>query len=149
LLILELTETTLMLNVKDTVVQLTLLKQLGVRLAIDDFGTGYSSLAYLQQFPIDILKIDRCFVSGVADSTEAAALVHALVQLGKALGLEIIAEGIENKDQCQRLIAEEVNTGQGFFFARPLDVESVDRLLRARGDKPAAWLAETHLPSPM
>ena len=133
MLILELTETTLMLNVKETVVRLGLLKRLGVRLAIDDFGTGYSSLAYLHQFPIDILKIDRSFVSGVAHSNEAAALVHALVQLGKALGLEIIAEGIENQDQRQHLLEEEVDTGQGFLFARPLDVESVGKLLRTRG----------------
>jgi diguanylate cyclase (GGDEF)-like protein len=127
--ILELTETTLMHNVEDTVSRLTLLKALGVRMAIDDFGTGYSSLAYLRQFPIDVLKIDRSFVSGITDTTEAVALVHAMVQLGKALGLETVAEGVENDGQRTQLTAENVDTVQGFLFARPLDVEAVDRLL--------------------
>ena len=129
LCVLELTETTLMHNVDDTVGRLTLLKALGVRLAIDDFGTGYSSLAYLRQFPIDVLKIDRSFVSGITDNSEAVALVHAMVQLGKALGLETVAEGVENDGQRVKLTAENVDTAQGFLFARPLEVEAVDRLL--------------------
>ena len=134
LCVLELTETTLMHNVEDTVGRLTLLKALGVRVAIDDFGTGYSSLAYLRQFPIDVLKIDRSFVSGIADTPEAAALVHAMVQLGKALGLETVAEGVENERQRAQLAAENVDTGQGFLFARPLDVEAVNRLLEQAHD---------------
>ncbi len=129
-LILELTETTLMQDVEQTLIRLTLIKALGVRLAIDDFGTGYSSLAYLRQFPIDILKIDQSFVAGIADTKESAAIVHTLVQLGKVLGLETVAEGIECDDQRQRLQAEDVNVGQGFLFARPLDVEAVDQLLK-------------------
>ena len=128
-LILELTETTLMDDVDATITRLGLLKALGVRLAVDDFGTGYSSLAYLRRFPIDVLKIDRSFVSGMADSDESAALVHTLVQLGKVLGLETIAEGVEDDDQRTRLRAEQVDTGQGFLFARPLDAEAVGRLL--------------------
>ncbi|HVA08488.1 MAG TPA: EAL domain-containing protein, partial [Acidimicrobiales bacterium] len=96
MLILELTETTLMHDVEATVVRLKLLKALGVRLAIDDFGTGYSSLAYLRKFPIDVLKIDQSFVSGIAETKESAAVVHTLVQLGKVLGLETVAEGIES-----------------------------------------------------
>jgi EAL domain-containing protein (putative c-di-GMP-specific phosphodiesterase class I) len=116
-------------NVDDTVGRLTLLKALGVRLAIDDFGTGYSSLAYLRQFPVDVLKIDRTFVSGITDTSSAVALVHAMVQLGKALGLETVAEGVENDGQRVQLAAENVDTGQGFLFARPLDVEAVSRLL--------------------
>jgi predicted signal transduction protein with EAL and GGDEF domain len=131
LCVLELTETTLMHNVDDTVGRLTLLKALGVRVAIDDFGTGYSSLAYLRQFPVDVLKIDRSFVSGIADTSEALALVHAMVQLGKALGLETVAEGVENDGQRVQLAAENVDTGQGFLFARPLDVEAVSRLLES------------------
>jgi diguanylate cyclase (GGDEF)-like protein len=130
-LILELTETTLMSDVAGSVARLNLLKALGVRLAIDDFGTGYSSLAYLRQFPIDVLKIDRSFVSGPSDTPEAAALIHTLVQLGKVLGLETIAEGIETNDQRMRLRAEGVDGGQGFLFAEPLDVVAVDRLLTA------------------
>jgi EAL domain-containing protein (putative c-di-GMP-specific phosphodiesterase class I) len=116
-----------------------LLKALGVRVAIDDFGTGYSSLAYLRQFPIDILKIDRSFVSGIADSKESAALVHTLVQLGKVLGIETIAEGVETNDQRSRLENENVDTGQGFLFARPLAVADLDRLLLESDGKPE-WL---------
>ncbi len=129
LCVLELTETTLMHNVDETVGRLTLLKALGVRMAIDDFGTGYSSLAYLRQFPIDILKIDRSFVAGITDSAEALALVHAMVQLGRALGLETVAEGVENDAQRAQLAAVSVDTAQGFLFARPLDVATVDLLL--------------------
>jgi diguanylate cyclase (GGDEF)-like protein len=129
LLILELTETTLLHDLEATVTRLKLLKALGVRLAIDDFGTGYSSLAYLRQFPIDILKLDQSFVSGIADTKESAAIVHALVQLGKVLGLETVAEGIESNDQRRRIQSEDVDIGQGFLFARPLDAETVGQLL--------------------
>jgi diguanylate cyclase (GGDEF)-like protein len=129
MLILELTETTLMNDLDETITRLGLLKALGVRLAVDDFGTGYSSLAYLRQFPVDVLKIDRSFVSGIADTREAAALAHTLVQLGRALGLETIAEGVETDDQQTWLRNEKVDGGQGFLFARPLDVAAVDRLL--------------------
>jgi diguanylate cyclase (GGDEF)-like protein len=129
MLLLELTETALMHDVEATTARLHLLKDLGVRIAIDDFGTGYSSLAYLRQFPIDILKIDQSFVRDIGNTAEAAALVHTLVQLGKVLGLETIAEGVEDDDQRFRLRAERVDTGQGFLFARPLDVAEIDRLL--------------------
>ena len=138
LCVLELTETTLMHNVEDTVGRLTLLKALGVRIAVDDFGTGYSSLAYLRQFPIDVLKIDRSFVSGITETKEAVALVHAMVQLGKALGLETVAEGVENDGQRVKLTAENIDTGQGFLFARPLDVDAVDRLLAESAHAPLA-----------
>jgi diguanylate cyclase (GGDEF)-like protein len=131
MLILELTERTLTNDVQATVARLNLLKAIGVRLAVDDFGTGHSSLAHLRQFPIDVLKIDRTFVSGIADTKEAAALVHTLIQLGKVLGLETIAEGVENNDQRLRLEAEKADSGQGFLFAKPLDIEAVDHLLAA------------------
>ena len=127
MLTLELTETTLMRDVQPTLARLELLKAIGVRLAIDDFGTGYSSLAYLRQFPIDVLKIDKSFVSGIADSSDSAAIVHTLVQLGKVLGLEIIAEGVENDEQRMRLKAEKIDIAQGILFARPLDVEALNR----------------------
>jgi len=129
MLILELTETTLMHDVEETLTRLKLLKAIGVRLAIDDFGTGYSSLAYLRQFPIDVLKIDQSFVSGVAETKESAAIVHTLVQLGKVLGLETVAEGVESDEQRKKLEAENVNVGQGFLFARPLDIPAMDELL--------------------
>jgi EAL domain-containing protein (putative c-di-GMP-specific phosphodiesterase class I) len=138
MLILELTESALMENVATTVSRLQLLKALGIRLAIDDFGTGFSSLAYLQQFPIDILKIDRSFVAGMAETAKSSAIIHTFVQLGKALLLEVVAEGIENDDQRAQLAAAKVNTGQGFLFAHPLDVDAVDRLLEDSIELPAA-----------
>jgi EAL domain-containing protein (putative c-di-GMP-specific phosphodiesterase class I) len=116
-------------NVEPTVARLQLLKSVGVRLAIDDFGTGYSSISYLQQFPVDILKIDQSFVSRIADSTESAGLVHTLVQLGKVLGLTTVAEGVETDDQRMRLREENVDIGQGFLFARPLDVVAIEHFL--------------------
>ncbi len=128
-LVLELTETTLMIELDETLPRVKSLKELGVRLAVDDFGTGYSSLAYLRQFPIDVLKIDRSFVSGIVDSVESAAIVHTLIQLGKVLNLETIAEGIEDDDQRLRLQAESVDTGQGFLFSRPINAKAIDRYL--------------------
>jgi diguanylate cyclase (GGDEF)-like protein len=133
MLVLELTETTLMNDIPETLARLESLKTLGVRLAVDDFGTGYSSLAYLRLFPIDILKIDSSFVSGMGDSVESAALVHTLVQLGKVLKLETIAEGIEDDEQRLRLQREEVDTGQG---AQAVDVAALDEFLEGFVIKP-------------
>ncbi len=135
LLILELTETILMRDVRATVDQLHRLKATGIRISIDDFGTGYSSLAYLRKFPIDILKIDQSFVAAIADTRESAAIVHTLVQLGKVLGLETVAEGIETIDQWSRLRAEDVDRGQGYLFARPLDVPALDHMLSAESER--------------
>jgi EAL domain-containing protein (putative c-di-GMP-specific phosphodiesterase class I) len=104
-------------------------KELGIGIAIDDFGTGYSSLAYLRQFPVDILKIDRSFITPISDSTESKALLHTLVQLGKQLGLKTLAEGIEQHEQFCHLQDEECDSGQGFIFARPLEASAVDEFL--------------------
>src|ERR1019366_1865935 len=125
-LTIEITETSLMRNTKNAQKQLLALKSLGVRLAIDDFGTGYSSLAYLQQFPVDSLKIDRSFISGMAKSPEGDALIHTLIQLGKAMHLETLAEGIEESGQLTQLQAESCDVGQGFLFARPLAPKEVE-----------------------
>jgi EAL domain-containing protein (putative c-di-GMP-specific phosphodiesterase class I) len=100
-----------------------------VRLAIDDFGTGYSSLAYLRQFPVDALKIDRSFINGIAASKESAALIHTLVQLGKTLHIETLAEGIEEQIQLEMLQREHCDHGQGFLFSRPLDVHALEQFL--------------------
>jgi diguanylate cyclase (GGDEF)-like protein/PAS domain S-box-containing protein len=131
-LILELTESALMHDVDATLTRLKLLKALGVRLAIDDFGTGYSSLSYLRQFPIDVLKIDQSFVSGMVETAESAAIVHTPVQLGKVLGLTTVAEGVESNDQRELLKAEGVNVGQGYLFSKPLEVSGVEELFRLR-----------------
>jgi diguanylate cyclase (GGDEF)-like protein len=128
-LTLEITETTLMRDTHATARRLLLLKQLGILIAIDDFGTGYSSLAYLQQFPADVLKIDRSFISGIADSEESAALIHTFVQLGKALHLETLAEGIEDHAQLEMLQREHCDQGQGFLFSRPLALDALERFL--------------------
>ncbi|HEV2944040.1 MAG TPA: EAL domain-containing protein [Solirubrobacteraceae bacterium] len=128
-LTLEITETTLMRDAKDTVRRLTAIKALGVRVAIDDFGTGYSSLSHLRQFPVDALKIDRSFITGLAHNLEGETLIHTLVQLGKALSIETIAEGIEQPSELSLLCEEQCDGGQGFLFARPLDVEGTERFL--------------------
>jgi diguanylate cyclase (GGDEF)-like protein len=119
-LVLEITESILMRDADATVGRLRRLKSLGVLIAVDDFGTGYSSLSYLKQFPVDSLKIDRSFIAGISDARESSALIHTLVQLGKDLGIETLAEGIEEQSQFRRLRGEQCDSGQGFLFARPL-----------------------------
>jgi diguanylate cyclase (GGDEF)-like protein len=131
-LIVELTETAIMRNMPDVVRRLLALKAMGVRVAIDDFGTGYSSLAYLQQFPVDSIKIDRSFISSMADSPEAGVLIRSLVQLGKTLGLETLAEGIEATGQYAQLVREHCDSGQGYLFGRPLETGAVEHFLAAR-----------------
>ena len=128
-LTIEITETAIMKNVAAVVPRLVALKRTGVRIAIDDFGTGYSSLAYLQQFPVDTLKIDRSFISSMAKSPESGALIRTLVQLGKTLGLETLAEGIEETEQYSQLEREHCDSGQGFLYARPLEVEALEEFL--------------------
>jgi diguanylate cyclase (GGDEF)-like protein len=129
-LTIEITETTLMRNVEETAARLSAIKQLGVRVAIDDFGTGYSSLAHLRQFPVDALKIDRSFITGLANNHEGEMLIRTLVQLGKALSIETIAEGIERHDELSLLREERCDAGQGFLFARPLDAQTAEAFLR-------------------
>ena len=129
-LTIEITETTLMRNVEETARRLTQIKALGVRIAIDDFGTGYSSLAHLQRFPVDALKIDRSFISGLEHNQEGETLIHTLVQLGKALSIETFAEGIEQQQELSLLRDEDCDSGQGFLFARPLDITATETFLQ-------------------
>ena len=128
-LVIEITESTLMRDADATILRLRDIKTLGVRVAIDDFGTGYSSLAYLRQFPVDALKIDRSFISAMADSPESTALIHTLVELGRTLGLETLAEGIEDDDQLRTLQHEHCDRGQGFLFSRPIEPAAVEAFL--------------------
>ena len=95
------------------------LKALGVRLALDDFGTGYSSLLYLRRFPFDKLKIDKSFVHSIERSADAAAIVHAVVSLGRGLGMKVTAEGVETAEQQLFLRAAGVHSMQGYRFGRP------------------------------
>ena len=119
----EVTETTLMLSGNQMQQTLHALKALGVGLAIDDFGTGYSSLAYLRKHPIDRLKIDRSFVTDLPHNPDAAAIVNAIVQMGRSLHLEILAEGVESTEQLQLLREMGCAMMQGFLVSAPLSAE--------------------------
>jgi diguanylate cyclase (GGDEF)-like protein len=134
-LTIEITETTLMRNAEETVRRLTAVKELGVKIAIDDFGTGYSSLAHLQRFPVDSLKIDRSFISGLTENPEGETILRTLVHLGKSLSIETLAEGIEQPMELSLLQREQCDSGQGFLFARPLDAHDVVAFLQT-------WTAE-------
>ena len=116
---LEITESTLLGNVDNAEVAMHRLKAIGLRLALDDFGTGYSSLAYLRRFPFDKLKIDRSFVRSIERSPDAAAIVHAIVGLGRGLGMKVTAEGVETAEQQLFLRAAGVHSMQGYRFGRP------------------------------
>src|SRR5271154_4263584 len=140
-LTIELTETMLMRNVENTARRLTAIKQLGVRIAIDDFGTGYSSLAHLQRVPVDALKIDRSFISGLAHNAEGETLIRTLVQLGKSLSIETFAEGIERQQELSVLRDEDCDSGQGFLFARPLDVAATEAFFNDVSGEPAGTAA--------
>ncbi|GIE54495.1 hypothetical protein Ani05nite_80290 [Amorphoplanes nipponensis] len=128
-LVIELTESLLVDHRPSTLHQLEKIKSLGVRLAIDDFGTGYSSLAYLRRFPIDIIKIDKSFVDDVGDVPAAAALTLGIIQLGQALHLSTIAEGIEDAGQLSELTDGNCELGQGYYFAEPLNDVDMGELL--------------------
>jgi diguanylate cyclase (GGDEF)-like protein len=125
-LTIEITETTLMSNPEETARRLEELKDLGIRIAVDDFGTGYSSLGHLRQFPVDVLKIDRSFVSQLAEGGEGEILLHTLLQLGKALEIETTAEGIERPQDLKLIQAKDCDNGQGFLFTRPLSAQDAD-----------------------
>ncbi len=129
-LTIEITETTLMSNAEETARRLKELKRLGVRIAVDDFGTGYSSLGHLRQFPVDVLKIDRSFISQLAEGGEGEILLHTLLQLGKALEIETTAEGIERPQDLTLIRSKECDNGQGFLFTRPLSVQDAGSFFR-------------------
>jgi EAL domain-containing protein (putative c-di-GMP-specific phosphodiesterase class I) len=131
-LTLEITETTLMGRLDVALIALRKMRDLGVNFSIDDFGTGYSSLAYLSTLPIDHLKIDRSFVSGMDRSPENLEIVRAMLTLGRTLNKVVVAEGIETPEQLATLRAMGVHVGQGFLLSRPLRIEQVDAILRAK-----------------
>ena len=130
-LVLEFTESILMRDAEATIGRLKAIKAIGVRIAIDDFGTGYPSLAYLRRFPVDILKIDRSFISAMSNSGEGEAILHTLVQLGKQLGLQTVAEGIETEDQLCRLRLQDCDAGQGFLIAKPMSAAAIAKFVRS------------------
>lgn len=114
-----------MQNPAESVDILRELKALGVQIAIDDFGTGYSSLSYLKRFPLDSLKIDRSFVIGVPDDSDSSAIAETVVAMGRKLGLNVVAEGVETSDQCRFLRACGCKLLQGYFFAKPLSADNL------------------------
>lgn len=130
LLVLEITETVIMDGSAGALERLNELKALGVRLAIDDFGTGYSSLSYLQQFPVDIIKIDRSFTTGLTRGPNEDALARTIIALGDLLTLRTIAEGVEHEGQHERLKDLGCDYGQGYLFGRPLSAKEMTVLLK-------------------
>jgi diguanylate cyclase (GGDEF)-like protein len=131
---LEITESTLIGNVDGAESAMRQLKELGVKLALDDFGTGYSSLLYLRAFPFDKLKIDRSFVNSIESAADAAAIVHAIVSLGRGLGMKVTAEGVENAEQQLFLRAAGVHSMQGYYFGQPASAEEITARLESRAD---------------
>ncbi len=135
---LEITESVLMQNSETTLATLHRLRELGVKISMDDFGTGYSSLSYLRSFPFDKIKIDRCFISGLATGDDSVAIVLAIAGLAKHLGIATTAEGVETRQQLQQVKALGCSEMQGFLFSPPRRIEEVTQLLRARVEKDAA-----------
>lgn len=130
LLELELTESMLMNDTNRVLQTLDVLKDIGVRLAVDDFGTGYSSLSYLKGFPLDYLKVDRSFVTDIPGDRNDKALVQAIIGIAHNLGLKVIAEGIETRDQLDFMLTQDCDEIQGFYFSKPLPVDGITQLLR-------------------
>jgi EAL domain-containing protein (putative c-di-GMP-specific phosphodiesterase class I) len=129
LLIFEITETMVMEDLASARDIMKKLNRLGVRLAIDDFGTGHSSLAYLKQFPVQEVKVDRAFVQGVAESRVDSAIVRAIIELADAIGISTVAEGVERPDQVAELQVLGCKMAQGFYFSQPLRAAEFDELL--------------------
>ncbi len=127
---LEITEGVVMRDAEATIRTLWDLKSLGLLLAIDDFGTGYSSLSYLKRLPLDVLKIDRSFVSGIGDNQEDTAIVHTIMALAKSLNLKVTGEGIETAKQAALLGEWGCDRGQGYLFSKPLDGGGTGTLLK-------------------
>ncbi len=134
---LELTERSLMEDTESTRACLRALKDIGVRLAIDDFGTGYSCLSYLRRFPLDVLKIDRSFVSDLDTSPDAQAICGLILSIAHRLSLDVVAEGIETEQQLAFLTKQGCPFGQGYYFSRPVDPIEIGSLMAERGAQPA------------
>ncbi len=128
---LELTESVLVDDVRSAIKTLDQLHRTGVKSAIDDFGTGYSSLSYLQDLPVDVLKIDQSFIRDIGTDPRSEAIVQAVVALGQALGLDVVAEGIERAQQARVLRLAGCRRGQGYYFGRPLEPAKFRQQLEA------------------
>jgi EAL domain-containing protein (putative c-di-GMP-specific phosphodiesterase class I) len=131
---LEITESVIMGKAQTSIDMLSQLKALGVQLSIDDFGTGYSSLSYLHRFPVDILKIDRSFVSGMGIDKESTGIVETILTLAEKLDKKVVAEGVETAQQLIQLKALACEFGQGYLFSMPIDAETTERLFVSKID---------------
>jgi diguanylate cyclase (GGDEF)-like protein len=136
--VLEVTESILIDNPQEAQMRLEALRALGLSIALDDFGTGYSSLSYLQRFPFDRLKIDRAFVASLGSSGNAGAIIHSIVTLGHALGMKVLAEGVENDEQRVLLRLAGCDEMQGYLFARPGPAAEIDKALARAAHAAAA-----------
>jgi EAL domain-containing protein (putative c-di-GMP-specific phosphodiesterase class I) len=132
---LEITESVLLAEGEEIVTALLAIRELGVGLVLDDFGTGYSSLSYLRRLPLDTIKIDRSFIAGLDDDNSNLPIVEAVIALAHALGMEVVAEGIETVGQLTRLRGLSCDRGQGYYYARPQPPEALTALL-AGGSAP-------------
>jgi diguanylate cyclase (GGDEF)-like protein len=146
--VLELTEGVACENPAAVKTALMQLRALGIRISIDDFGTGYSSLSYLRQLPVDTLKVDRSFVLGMRTHDESAAIIGTVTRMAQQLGLHVIAEGIEREEQVGLLRSLGCESGQGYLFARPLDVDAATEILRTGVPLPRAVETDTELVAP-
>jgi Amt family ammonium transporter len=130
-LCLEITETALVQDVASSTERLRALKSLGVTVAVDDYGTGYASLVYLRQLPVDCVKIDRSFVEGITFNQQDMVIVASVISLAHSLGKVALAEGVETKEQLDRLAALDCDLAQGYYFDRPLPATAIQQLLTA------------------
>jgi EAL domain-containing protein (putative c-di-GMP-specific phosphodiesterase class I) len=130
LLQVEITESMVMLNVEKAVQVLDAIQSRGVRLAIDDFGTGYSSMSVMKRFPIDTIKIDRSFVRDLPENSEDIAIARAIIDMGKALGLTVVAEGVETHEQKEFLREHACDEIQGFLVSKPVPADQIGELVR-------------------
>ena len=130
---LEMTESSLIPNMSTALEVLGGLRTLGISLSMDDFGTGYSSLSYLHSFPFDVLKIDRSFVGRMTDGDQALQIVRTIIELARVLGMDVVAEGIETREQYRLLRQMGCRFGQGFLFAKPMAADDISELLRLPG----------------
>jgi diguanylate cyclase (GGDEF)-like protein len=146
---LEITEGMVTQNVDRAIELLDAIQSRGVRLAIDDFGTGYSSLAFMKQFPIDTIKIDRSFVLDLENSNEDRAIAKAIISMGKALGMTVVAEGVETPEQDAFLRGNECDELQGYLFSRPVPAEAIPLLLRPDISSPSLQPLDISFPAPI
>ncbi|MES2049528.1 MAG: EAL domain-containing protein [Pseudomonadota bacterium] len=137
--ILELTESMVMQDVGSTLISLRELKNLGLSISLDDFGTGYSSLSYLRRFPIDELKIDKSFINDIHENPDDAAIASAIIAMAISLGLRVVAEGVEKKEQIEMLVAMGCTQVQGYYYGRPMDADSFKERFQKQIAVPRTW----------